>query len=288
MKKFGIILLGFFIFAGTLFAQSRLNAGARQLEPEVAAQQLAEFKNFRMPGDFCLQFRIVHKPRNSDEERHFAGTLWGTWIDGAPRMRITLRRLLETGDTLVSPTQTSRRLLMIGGEKPELWEANEQGVPVKIDAKNTEPFFDGIVIAPFDLQTPFIYWKDFEYLRTERLRGRVSHFYKLFPPQDFKVAHPEIAAVQIAMDRTYNALVNVATLGGNDKMLKNFSLGSIKKVNEDYIFKTLDVRDERSRDKDTFEVKKAALRLALPADYFVPAALEKPDLQMPVGIFEKL
>ncbi|MCR5184041.1 MAG: hypothetical protein K6B46_04995 [Opitutales bacterium] len=286
--RFFIFLFSFCVIsAGTLFSQSHFEAGARQLTQEAAAVELEKFRHARMPGDFCLMFQIVHQNRDNDDDVYCTGTLWGTWIDDVPHLRLTVRRQIRLGATLVSPTKTVRRMLIVGGENPELWEAGADGVPVKIDSQNTESFFEGLVLAPFDLQTPFVYWRDFKYLNTRRLRGRVSHFYELFPPEGFKVAHPEIEAVRIAMDRTYNALVSVETLGGNGKAIKKFSLGSVKKVREDYIFKTLEVRDERSRDKDVFEVKYAALRLDLSISYFEPKALGEKDLELPSSVFER-
>lgn len=285
MKRLFFVFCFVLTFAGTLFAQSGFDAGARRLSQEEAAERLEEFRNFQMSGGFCLKFRITHKPRDGGEETYFTGTLFGAWVDGARRLRVSIRKFSDGEET---DSQSVRKMLIAGGENPELWELGQNGVPEKIDAKNTEPFFEGAVFSPFDLQTPFVFWNDFEYLKTERLRGRVSHFYDLFPPEKFKAEHPEISAVRIALDRAYNTLVKVETFDENKKTLKTFSLGSVKKIKDDYIFKTLDVRDGRSRDRDTFEVTSAALRIKLPDALFVPETLSKPDPALPPHFFERL
>lgn len=278
MKFFRILPL--FLLAlvpATLFAQTDF----RRLEPAEAAAVLEEFRAFRMSGDACMKFTITHLLRKSDEEKHFAGTLFVTWENSAPVLRIEIRSLADSA-------APAKKFLLRGGNAPELWKLDDKNRPVRLDELSTRPFFENLIFTPFDLQTPFVYWSDAEYERTKRFRGRPVHFFKMTPPESFRAAHPEVSFVRIGFDRVYNALVSAEVFGADGKLQKTFSLSGVQKVQEQYTIRELELRDDATRDKDEFVVRAAAMNLKLPRAAFTPEGLAEPAPAVPASRFSRL
>lgn len=278
-RVFSFLFLAAIALAVPAFAQSRI--GVKQLKPEEADAVLAAFRAYRLPADSCMIFEIVHKPRKSDEESVYEGTMWGKYFDGAIALRLQIGKK-------GAPASEEKRFLIRGGKSPELWELNAAGQVEKVNAESTRPFFADLIFTPFDLQTPFLFWENYEYNRTRRHRARPVHFFKMFPPADFAAANPGIGSVHIGFDRVYNALVNAEVRDKDGKKLKSFSLGKVQKVQEIYTFKELELRDEVSRDRDTLVVRAAALHLALPKAFFLPENLAEPALRLPASVFQVL
>lgn len=283
VKKIKLI---FWACAGLLGATAsvpaqHIDAGTKQLSQAEAEAVLNEFRQYRLPGDYCLQIEIVHKPRKSDDESHYSGTLWGTWIDGNACLRLEIGKHSTAVDN-------RKKFLIQSGKNPTLWRAGEDGKVEKIDKNNTEPFFEDLIFTPFDLQTPFLFWKNFKYESTKRSRGRPVHFFQMFPPENFAKNNAEIGSVRIGFDRAYNALVRVEVLDKTKRALKTFSLGRVQKVQEIYTFRELELRDDRSRDRDTLRVRSAAMRLRIDPQFFVPSALVEPPPSIPLSAFSIL
>lgn len=252
----------------------------KQLTQEEGRAVLREFRKFRFPADYCMDFEIVHKPRKSDDETVYAGTMWGTWDDGA----IIRMEIRKAGDSV----ENTKKFLIKNGEKPELWTLDENGKAAKIDGDSAAPFFDGLIFTPFDVQTPFLFWEDFTYETTKRSRGRPVHFFSMTPPENFKKSNPDIGSVRIGIDRAYNVLMSVEVLDSDGARLKNFFVGSVKKIQDLYTFRELELRDERSRDRDTLVVKRAAMRLRFDPEFFSPENLAEKSPNLPDNLFEKL
>jgi hypothetical protein len=133
----------------------------------------------------------------------------------------------------------------------------------------------GTNLTVFDLQMPFLYWPDFNYQGLTRLRGRPTHQFLLQSPKDFAGKYPALKSVRVFLDTQFNALVQVELVGNDGQTLKTISLLELKRINEQWIPKTFDVRDEVTRDKTRFLVKGAALGLTLPAEMFTPEQLKE-------------
>ena len=249
----------------------------RRLSPDDAARVLSEFRAYRMPGDFFMQFEITHYLRKSDETETCSGTLYGTWEGGVPVLRIEIAR-----------EGVKKSYLLRGGKNPELWTLNSENRPCRMDKNSTEPFFENLIFTPFELQTPFVYWENAQYERTRRFRGRPVHFFKMMPPENFTAENPEIGFVRIGFDRAYNALVSAEIFGKDGKLKKTFSLSRVQKIQEQYTIRELVLRDDTTRDKDEFLVTAAALNLRFPRYVFTPEGLSQLLPPVPEGYLEKL
>jgi hypothetical protein len=62
-------------------------------------------------------------------------------------------------------------------------------------------------------------------------------------------------------------------LDANGRVLTTFSLGELKKVAEQWTLKSIDLRNENTRDKTRFSVTAAALGLEFAPALFEPARL---------------
>ena len=75
------------------------------------------------------------------------------------------------------------------------------------------------------------------------------------------------------LDTQYNAPTQIETIDPDGRVAKTLSLLDLKKVGEQWIPKSFEVRDEVTRDKTRLTVSAAALNLALPSGLFTPAGL---------------
>ncbi len=263
-------------FLCTVFALLTLTASAPaqvddfvRLSQEKAAENLQAFRNYRLSGDFCFQFVIIHQQRRGDEETRFNGKMWGTWGKGGPLFRVEIQ---QDG----KPTSPIHRFLLQSGPQPELWIVDAQGNPVRSKSAAQTPLFPGLIFTPFELQTPFSYWPEARYLRTVRFKGRPTHLYRMTPPADFQKANPGISYVQLGFDRTYNALMQAVIFDAKEKPLRYLEAESFAKVQEQYIPEEIRLRDAVTRDRDLFRVTAAALNLRLDRAIFTPEALHQP------------
>lgn len=273
--RFFLFLLLAFVPAA-LFAQSDF----RRLSDAEAASVLDGFRAYRMAGDFCLKFNITHYLRKSDETEFCTGTLYGTWDAAGPVLRIEIAR--------AGAPAAKKSFLLRGGREPELWTLDDEKKPVRIDGNATAPFFDGLIFTPFDLQAPFVYWENAAYEKTRRFRGRPVHFFKMTPPESFRAETPEIGFVRIGLDRVYNALVSAEIYGNDGKLKKTFSLSRVQKVQGQYTIRSLELRDDATRDKDEFSVFAAAMNLRFSRAAFSPDALAEPPPRVPESLFTRL
>ncbi|MGA3008139.1 MAG: outer membrane lipoprotein-sorting protein, partial [Opitutaceae bacterium] len=92
-------------------------------------------------------------------------------------------------------------------------------------------------------------------------------------PKEFAGQYPALKGVCVYLDTQFMALVQAELLGQDDQVLKTISLLELKRIGEQWIPKSFDVRDEVTRDKTRFVVKGAALGLTLPREIFAPQAL---------------
>lgn len=175
-----------------------------------------------------------------------------------------------------------------GGEHPQAWRRDEHGQAVAV-ANPFEPLA-GTQVSPVDLQSPFLRWSAFTYEGMLRFRGRPTHVFLLFPPDDQADAFPGIGGVRAFVDTEYNALSQVQWVDEEGDAIKTITAGSVRKVpgTDRWIITTLDVRDEKSRDKTRLVITGAALDIPIPGEAFMTGgALEPAMLALPPGAMRR-
>ena len=221
---------------------------------------LSQFRQAGIPGTYWLAFDLRVMPRKG-EERTLNGQLFGTHGPQGPLTRLAL------GD---------ERWLIQSGAEAAAWTA-APGKPARpvTTAETVQPIA-GTDLMLFDLQMPFLHWTDFVHEGVTKVRARPAHQFILYPPADFAKARPELAAVRIYLDTQFQALVQVEQLGADGKAIKSMTLIDLKKVGEQWLVKSIDLRNAVTRDKTRLTFKAAALDLTLPAGAFAPDQLGEP------------
>ena len=225
---------------------------------------LEDFRGKGIAGDYYLEFLLRVLPRRGDE-RVVPGIMWGSRNDRGPVSRVILRPGVAGAE---------RRLLVQNGPQSAVWswpdaagQVSPLGSPAMFD-----PLADTDLTA-FDLQMPFIYWNDFVFEGVEPVRGRPAHVFLLYPPADIALIKPELSGVRVYLDTQFGALVQAEQIGDSNQVLKSISVLDLKKVDDQWIVKTIEVRDEKTRNKTQFTITGAALNLAFSSGLFEPGAL---------------
>ena len=242
-------------------------------DQEEGRRIIAAFRQMGLAaGDFYLEFDLHVLPRRGPE-RVQHGQIWGSRNDQGAVSRVVLKD--ETGG--------ERRLLVQNGPQPAIWSW-QTGAAAAQRLGLAEQFLPlaETDLTPFDLQMPFLFWNDFTFEGVARLRGRPAHRFLFLPPPDVAAAHPALTGVRVSLDTQFHALVDTELIGEGGRVLKTVSLLEVKKVQEQseskkgqdqWIVKTIDLRDETTRNKTRFAVTGAALGLNLAPALFDPATL---------------
>jgi hypothetical protein len=235
---------------------------------------LRDFRRMGIAGDYYLDFKLRVMPRRGTESE-VGGRLWGSRNETGAITRIAL-----------SGTRDSeRRLLLQNGTTPAAWEwthDRDEAAPMDVSDLFT-PLVSQTQICIFDLQMPYLYWEEFVFEGVSRIRGRPAHTFLLYPPGEFTAGFPGLGAIRVHLDTQFKALVQSELLDERGRTYKTVAVLDLKKVGEQWMVKTIDLRDERSRDKTRFQVTGAALDLELTGEIFTPLGLAE-EVRPPAGI----
>lgn len=248
-------------------------------DPAEGARILAEFRTLGIAGDYWLEFELRVMPRQG-AERSVAGQLLGSRNEHGPISRLTLPG--------AGGLASERRWLIQGGPQAAAWSWN--GADGRTDALAAAGLFEplgGTELTLFDLQMPFLYWQDFVYEGLARVRGRPAYSFVLYPPADVVAVRPGLTGVRVLLDTQFQALVQAEFLGAKGAVEKTISVLDLKKVGEQWMVKSIDLRNSVTRDKTRFGVTAAAMNLMLPADTFSPAALAQEPPVVPAAKIER-
>lgn len=229
------------------------------------ARILKDFRSAGIAGTYWLSFELRVMPRKG-EERTLAGQLLGTRNESGPITRLTLPG--------AGGLATEQRWLIQSGPNPSAstWSGATGRTDTLAAADSFQPIA-GTDLTLFDLQMPFLYWPEFVYEGVAKVRGRPTHSFVLYPPADLAAARPGLTGVRVLLDTQFQALVQVEMLGAKGVAEKTIAILDLKKVGEQWLVKSIDLRNSLTRDKTRFTVNAAALDLALPPETFTPAAL---------------
>lgn len=239
---------------------------------------LANFRRSGMEADYAWDFRLAVRPRRG-AETVYLGRLWGTWTEAGPVTRV---RIAEPGAAVVD-------LLLLNGAEPQAWRWDEtcQTAQLVTGAALFEPILPASDYTIFDLIMPFVYWPEWEYEGTAKVRGRPAHHFLMYPP-DGDPARERAGGVRMVVDAGFNALLRAELVNETGRALRAFSVVSFKKVNDHWIVRSIDLTDSVTRDRTRFEVTAAAVGLVLPGDMFLPEAVGREPEQPGPAAFERL
>ena len=241
-----------------------------RLDPAEGQRVIEQFRRIGLAGDFAFAVELIHEPRRAATET-YTGTVVGTWGQ-APQTRLDLAPL-EVG-------APPRRYLQWNGVQPVLWTVDWEASPpavVQITGESLyRPLVPGITFTPYDLQMPFIYWRDFAYEGSNRLKGRPVHYFLLYPPAE-DARYDEIGAVRVAIDADFNVAVRAETLDLEGNPSKRLDVQSVKKVQGQWIVRRLDLIDLVSEDRTRLEVVAAAVGIVVDDALLDPTHLADPD-----------
>lgn len=235
------------------FGQPLDRRAAGKADQEEGGRILSEFRQAGIAGDYWLSFELRVLPRRG-EARVLTGALHGTRGQAGPVSRLTAG---------------AGRWLIESGPQPSAWMLRD-GVVEPADPG--QPLADSGVTV-FDLQMPFLYWTDYTYEGQARMRGRPTYSFILRPPPGQVLPTPEMTGVRVLIDTQFQAMVQAEVLGARNAVLRTIALLDLKRVGDQWLVKSVDIRDHRTRDKTRFTVLAAALDLRWPAEAFTPAGL---------------
>jgi hypothetical protein len=261
------LLIGFFLLLPvTLFAQGRPGGGGHFMVPNIpeadAMEILERFRSLRLEHDFSVKFVLKHMPRRGDMLVR-TGRMWGSYTEEGP---VSLFEIFPLGEK-----ERSQFLLVRNGRNPRVWWSESPDQPLREipPADWFKPLIEGFLYSPFDAMMPFIYWPDARYRESKRLLGRRTHVFRIPAPEEFRKQFPDILRVELALDAQFDALIQALLIGNDsERALRSFNVLSFKKIDEQYIVGSTEVRDEIRRDRTLFEITDAILNIQLPAELF--------------------
>ena len=264
--------------AALFFAGVADTQGQRRLEPRPipyseldkteAEQTLNELREFTLPGVCHFQFHLRVMPRRGRESL-FQGRMWAGRSEDGPvfRYEIEDQRGGEGGVL---------RLLVQNGPNAAVWVLDGDGETASPRRLGAEELFQplrGTDFTPFDLQMPFLFWDDYAYEGLQRVRGRSSHAFLMYPPAEVAEALPDLGGVRVFVDAAFRVLTGAKLVDGRGNAVKGFNIIEVKKVEDDWMVKSVDVRDTASGNRTRLAIRAGAVRLDPESHPFTPEAL---------------
>lgn len=227
---------------------------------------LGDFRQTGLPSDMYWEFELRVMPRRG-EGKVVPARLWIGRNEKGPIWRVEL-----------SPDDAAQnvRLLVQNGPQSALWRWQPGHVGTSAQPLGISGLFEplaGTDLTAFDLQMPFLFWNDFVFEGLARVRGRPAHVFLLYPPNEVTALHPQLCGVRVYLDTQFKALVQAEQIGAKDVLLKSITILDLKKVDDQWIPKSVDVRDDETRNKTRLAITRAALKLDLLLPMFEPESL---------------
>jgi hypothetical protein len=227
---------------------------------EAEAQTLLEgIRQVQLPPYYAFQFVLRYMPNRGDD-KWMEGRLWGSWNSDVSSLRLYFPKVDEKG---------SMTCFSYTGENSEAYVACNTDDAEKVDLeKTTEELIPGMGLTLFDIQMPYLHWKESVYEGPIRFMGRPAHRFILYPQQDKE--YGSIGAVRVYIDEDYRAVLKAEVLDHSGDKLRSFEVGSLKKINGIWIVKELNFVDETTKSKARVMIVAAALNVPFNLAYLKP------------------
>lgn len=256
--------------------------GGRQPDQAEGARVLETFRHVGVQGDYWMRFELREMPHRG-AERRIDGEMYGTQGKTGPLTHLVV------SDPANSGGDRTVHYLLHGGAEARAWEwnAGSRGVsPSEMSAEDLIAPVQGTDFTIFDLQMPFLRWTDFVYEGVAKVRGRPAHAFILYPPRPLKAPAnqqgiPVPSAIRVFLDTQFSAMTQAEWLRDDGKPMKTVTVLDLKKTGEQWIVKSIDLRNHSTRAKTRFAIVEAALDLKLPDKLFQPETISSPLPEIP-------
>lgn len=245
------------------------------------ARVLESFRDVGVQGNYWLKFELRVMPRRG-AERVIDGQMYG-----APGSRGPLTRIV-THDAQNREGRATEHFVLKGGAEPMAWRwsaGQQDAMPQRVDADELLAPIEGTDLTLFDLQMPFLRWADFVYEGVANVRGRPAHAFLLYPPQPLRRPAsqdaPVPAAVRVFLDTQFSAMTQAEWVDRAGKPMKTVTVLDLKKVDEQWLVKSIDLRNHATRAKTRMAVTAAALDLQFSRAPFDPEHVAQPLPMVP-------
>jgi hypothetical protein len=237
-----------------------------------AARFLDEFRTSGMPGQYYLEFQLHALPRRG-EKQVFTGRMWSGRNDRGAIARIEV----------LDGTGQKHRLLVQDGEHPAVWRVADGQVKLLGAEALFATLIPGVELTAFDLQRPYLYWRDATLQSINRVLGRPTYAFVFRAPAGFSSGDAGIVAVRAFFDTQFKQPLQSELLDQQGKVRKTLSVVSLKTVDvpggnsgdKQTLPKEVDFRNEITRDKTRLQITAFAFGGAVPAGLFEPSALSR-------------
>lgn len=251
------------------------------------ARVLASFRQAGLPGPHWLRFELRVMPRRGPE-RKLTGHLFGQGGGDGAATKLT------STDTAATGASNTEMLLWRSGAEATAWQwnAGQRGeAPRQLDLSALFDPLQQTDLTPFDLLMPFLRWPDFVYEGVANVRGRPAHAFLLYPPAPLPApVRGELvpAAVRVFLDTQFSAMTQAEWLDAAGATLKSFTVLDLKKTGDQWMVKSIDLRNHTTRAKTRFSVLAVATGLELPRWLFQPEHIATPEPEVPAERIERL
>lgn len=260
----GLALVTFF-GAEMLHAQPRRPRHSHPSDVNIPDQAegadiLGQMRQSLMTEDTYLEFELKVLPRRGEEILN-EGRLWASHNSEGPVMRLSLGE----GTILVQ-----------GGPNPMAWQWSSRA-QTELAVMDVATWFAPIAdsdLSAFDLQMPFLFWKDYVYEGQSIVGGRTADIFIVKPPPSFATQRSELTAIRFHLDRTYHAILLAEHIGKGGAVMKKFRLVGLKRAGDRYTMKAVEICDEVTRRKTRLMVTDAHIGDPLPVMMFKPEYLD--------------
>ncbi len=226
-------------------------------------------------GDYSYRFQLKIMPRR-EPTQYLSGVMVGSSNERGPveRIDVVLEEAKLTGDGNVTAPKILR-LLLQNGPSPFAMKAlsHQEGPPELIDSKSIFDPVASSTFSTFDLLRPFLYWQRFYYEGRTTLRRRVTHSFWMYPPEHDVTLSESVSGVRLFVDDQFKVIFKGQIYGPEKELIKTISITGLKKVDEEWILNSIEIRDEETKDKTRFRVLDASVGVGVAKEFFEPVAL---------------
>ncbi len=232
---------------------------------------MEEVRQRIIPGQYYAEFELILQPRKggASAEKTIQAELWSGHNSRGPISRLVLHPGVKASE---------RRLLIQYGPQSAVWSWQpSDGNQVK--QLGTAALFEplaGTHFTAFDLQMQYLYWSDYIFEGTVKAKGRPTNVFLLYPPAEVAAQNPDLTGVRVFLDTQFHAMIQAEMIGAEGRLLRAVALNGFKQIDGQFFPKTIEYRDETTRDKTLFSLVGAAFRLSFSMTTLEPAHLSEP------------